>query len=137
MFMDIVFALSSPTTVFLLLTGVELLSIAIAARLELREFSDALTLGATGLVLATYPPQLTAWTGLHAAPPAGFLHPQACTWTKDEFQARSDRGSPFINWPCARRLERDGDRLSVFITKRVAYIVPRRVFADASAFDAF
>ncbi|MDP9086629.1 MAG: hypothetical protein M3N02_07695, partial [Pseudomonadota bacterium] len=41
------------------------------------------------------------------------------------------------NWPAARRLERDEDRLSVFISKRVAYIVPRRVFADASAFDAF
>ena len=124
-------------TVLGLLIAVELLSLAVGIPVDWREFILGVVLGALGLFLAARLPQLTARIAIRLAKRAGFLVPQTYTITTDAFQARSERGSTSTNWHAVQRVERSNDRLFVFIAKRVAYIVPRRVFADDGAFDAF
>jgi hypothetical protein len=124
-------------TVLGLLIAIELLSLAIGIPVDWLEFLIGVLLAIIALFLATRLPQLTASIGLRSARRAGFLVPQTYTITRDEFQARSERGSTSINWHAVQRVERSNDRLFVFIAKRVAYIVPRRVFANDGAFDAF
>lgn len=74
---------------------------------------------------------------IRASRRAGQLVEQRFTILDEGFQAESSRGTTLTRWAAVHGVEEDGGRLFVAIAPRLAYVVPRRVFADNGAFADF
>lgn len=88
-------------------------------------------------VLLRLTPQLAGSVELRMAKQAGLIVPQFFSFDEQCWRAKSERGTTENPWTTIVRLERDDERLFVFITPKVAYIVPKRVFAKSADFDHF
>lgn len=97
----------------------------------------SLILLAAALLLHRFGPDIRAWALEFAARKSGLHMEQVMTAAADVFRAESERGKTEVRWKAIPRLERTEDRLFVFSTPRLAYIIPRRAFDADDAFDQF
>ena len=63
--------------------------------------------------------------------------PQQFAAEDEGLRVSSAHGEAFTRWGSLDRMERQGDRLFFFVSKRCAYILPIRAFARQSEFDEF
>ena len=97
----------------------------------------ALLLLVTFLLLYRFGSDIRAWALEVAARRSGVLREQVMTVADGVFRAESERGKTEVRWTVIPRVQRAHERLFVFSTPYLAFIVPRRAFADEAAFDAF
>ena len=67
----------------------------------------------------------------------GILKEQVMTVADDCFRAESERGKTEVRWSAVPRIHRDDDRLFVYSTRRLAFIIPERAFSTRDEFEAF
>jgi hypothetical protein len=67
----------------------------------------------------------------------GILKEQVLTVADDCFRAESERGKTEVRWSAIPRIHRDDDRLFVYSTRRLAFIIPERAFSTREEFEAF
>ena len=102
-----------------------------------RETVVAIGAGFVLLFTALLIPALNVSTQMWAARRSGVLIPQHFSIDDEGWRAESDRGMTLTRWPAVRQVEVLNGRLFVFISRGVAYIAPRRVFANDDEFEAF
>ncbi len=89
------------------------------------------------LALHRFGPNLGAWGYERLARKDGILREQVLTAASDCFRAESERGKTEVKWSAVPRIHVEGERLFVYSTPRLAFIVPQRAFADDAHFEAF
>lgn len=78
-----------------------------------------------------------AWTWLRLRKRSAFYAPSSFELVAGAFRISSSKLSSEIPWTTIRNVKRVDGRLFVFVTKRLAYIVPRRAFDSDEEFNAF
>jgi hypothetical protein len=67
----------------------------------------------------------------------GLIVPQFFEVGEDAFSMHSARADIRLQWTAVVKISRIRDRLFVFATRKIAYVVPRRAFVSNEEFDAF
>jgi hypothetical protein len=80
---------------------------------------------------------LSAWVMTRASRRDGLLRDQTMTVTEDCFRVESSRGKTEVRWSAIPRFHLSEERLFVFSTRRLAFIIPDRAFDSREAFLAF
>ena len=89
------------------------------------------------LVLHRFGPDIGAWTIARLARQNDLLREQTMTVAEDCFRAESSRGKTEVRWSAIPRIHQEEARLFVYSTKRQAFIIPERAFANRDEFLAF
>ena len=89
------------------------------------------------LALHRFGSNLGAMAMARASRREGMLRDQVMTVAEDCFRAESSRGKTEVRWTAIPRVHLDGERLFVFSTRRLVFIVPERAFDRREDFDAF
>ena len=89
------------------------------------------------LLLHRHGAKLSGWAIGRAARRNGLLREQVMTVADDCFRAESSRGKTEIRWSAVPKIRETEGRLFVYLTRRQAFIVPRRAFEADDDFSAF
>ena len=89
------------------------------------------------LALYRYGSRLSAWVISRGSRREGLLRDQVMTIADDCFRAESSRGKTEVRWSAIPRVHLDEERLFVFSTRRLVFIIPRRAFDSSEEFHAF
>jgi hypothetical protein len=89
------------------------------------------------LALYRFGSSLSAWVMTRASRRDGLLRDQTITVTEDCFRVESSRGKTEVRWSAIPRFHLSEERLFVFSTRRLAFIIPDRAFDSREAFLAF
>lgn len=81
--------------------------------------------------------RIRAWFWLRLARRNPHFVPHSFTITPSALQVSSPKSRSELQWSAFPDLKRVGDRLFVFMTKRQAFVIPRRAFASDSEFESF
>ena len=81
--------------------------------------------------------KLSGWVIGRVARRNGLLREQVMTVADDCFRAESSRGKTEIRWSAVPKIRQTEGRLFVYLTRRQAFIVPRRAFEADEDFNAF
>ena len=96
-----------------------------------------LLLLAAYLLLHRYGAHLGAWTLNRIAKRDDLLREQIMTVRDDCFRAESSRGKTEIRWSAVPRIHVGDARIFIYSTRRQAFIIPQRAFANRDDFLSF